>query len=287
MDILAVTHLLNGILMIAMPTILAIYLLRRWKMGGRIWWIGTATFIISQIGHVPFNWGVGKLLNQTNMVAWNPTTQLIFNAVFLGLSAGVFEEGARYLVLRLWAKDARSWRNGILFGAGHAGAEAIILGVIVLYAFFQMAALRNADLEKIYTASQVILAQKQIAAYWSSPWYNSLLGALERFFTIPCQIAMAVMVMQVFTRGHIRWLILAIGYHSLLDATAVININYLGVYWTEAAVCGFAILSVIIILVLKKPEPPAPIVATLVHPAIVMPKPVEETLENLEKTRYR
>jgi len=287
MDFLSFAHLLNGLLMVAVPVLLAILLTYKWKMGGRIWWIGAVTFIFSQVGHIPFNWGVGKLLNQTNMVAWNPITQLIFNAVFLGLSAGIFEECARYLVLRLWAKDARSWRNGVLFGAGHAGAEAIILGVLVLYTFFQLTVLRDVDLESVIPSNQLLLAQQQVNAYWSLAWYNSLLGALERFFTIPCQIAMAVMVMQVFTRRQIRWLFLAIGYHALLDATTVINVNYIGVYWTEAVIFGFALMSMIIIFILRKPEPPVPIMPTAVHPAIIMPKPIDETLENLEITRYR
>ncbi len=287
MDILFIAHFLNGLLMIAMPVGLAIYLIRRWNLGGRIWWIGAATFVISQVGHIPFNWGIGKLLNQTNMVAWNPAYQLIFNAVFLGLSAGVFEEGTRYLVLRLWAKGARSWRMGVLFGAGHGGAEAIILGILVLYGFLQMAALRNADIAQLIPAIQVELTKSQLTAYWSASWYASLLGALERLFTIPCQIAMAVMVMQAFTRKHIRWLLLAIGYHALLDASAVVTSKYIGVYWTEAVIAGFAILSVVLIVFLRQAEPPSDFSPLKPLPAVSMPELPEETLENLEKTRYQ
>jgi uncharacterized membrane protein YhfC len=286
MDILFFTHLLNGLLMVAMPFGLAVYLMRHWNLGGRTWWIGAATFILSQVGHIPFNLGIDKLLNQTGMVAWNPVYQLIFNAVFLGLSAGIFEEGTRYLVLRWWARDARSWRNGVLFGAGHGGAEAIILGLLVLYSFFQFAALRNADLAKVFPANQLELAQRQLEAYWSASWYTTLLGALERFFTIPCQIAMAVMVMQVFTRKHPRWLFLAIGYHAMIDASSVVSIKYFGVYWTEAIVGGFAILSVILIFVLRQPEPPADIIPVKPGMTVPLPEPPEETLENLEKTRY-
>ncbi|MGD0753195.1 MAG: hypothetical protein ABSA23_17540 [Anaerolineales bacterium] len=69
MDILFFSHLLNGLLMVAMPVGLAIYLAGRWKLGGRIWWIGTASFILSKIGHIPFNWVAGKILNQTDLVA--------------------------------------------------------------------------------------------------------------------------------------------------------------------------------------------------------------------------
>jgi uncharacterized membrane protein YhfC len=287
MDILLITHFLDGLLMVAMPIGLAIYLIRHWKLGGRIWWIGAATFILSQAGHIPFNWGIGKLLNQTYMISWSPAYQLIFNAVFLGLSAGIFEEVTRYLVLRWWAKDARSWRTGILFGAGHGGMEAFILGGLVLYSFFQLTALRNIDLATIIPANQLELAQKQVAAYWSTNWYTSLLGALERLFTIPCQIAMAVMVMQVFTRKQGRWLFLAIGYHAIIDASAVVNVKYLSVYWTEAVLGGFAILSAILILLLRQREPPADLLPSsppLVHEPI---KPPGETSEKLEETRYQ
>jgi uncharacterized membrane protein YhfC len=287
MDILFFTHLLNGLLMLAMPIGLAIYLTRHWNLSGRIWWIGASTFIISQVFHIPFNLGVGRILNQTGMVAWDPKLQIIFNAVFLGLSAGIFEESARFLILRWWAKEARSWRKGVLFGAGHGGAEAIILGILVLYTYFQFAALRNADLSKIIPSSQLDLVHSQLEAYWSATWYASLLGALERFFTIPCQIAMAVMVMQVFTRKHIRWLFLAVAYHAMIDAWAVIGSKYFGTYWTEAGIGGLALLSVILIFVLHTPEPPGEVIPVKPGVAETILQPLDETLENLEKTRYQ
>lgn len=273
--------------MVAMPIGLAIYLMSHWKLSGRIWWIGAATFILSQIGHIPFNWGIGKLLNQTGLVAWNSMYQLVFNAAFLGLSAGIFEEVTRYLVLRWWAKDARSWCTGVMFGAGHGGAEAIILGTLVLYSFLQLTAFRNADLAKVIPATQMELAQRQLSAYWSTSWYTSILGALERLFSIPCQIAMAVMVMQVFTRQKSRWLFIAIAYHAIIDASAVVSIQYLGAYWTEAVIGGFAICSVILVLVLRQPEPPVAILPAVPVPAVSLPLPPEETSENLEKTRYQ
>ena len=287
MDILFFAHLLNGLLMIGMPVGLAIFLSDRWKLGGRIWWIGAATFVLSQAGHVPFNWFVGKILNQTGMVAWKPIDQLIFNAIFLGLSAGIFEEGVRYLVMRRWAKDVRSWRKGIYFGTGHGGAEAIILGMVTLYTFLQLAAIRNADLSKLFPASQLALAQRQVQAYWSATWYASMLGALERFFTIPCQIAMAVMVTQVFVRGNIGWLLAAISYHALLDGCAVIGQKYINPLGLEGVIGIFAILSVVIIFLFRQPEPSEAI--SPVEPAVDVSQiePVQETSENMEKTRYQ
>ncbi len=291
MNILAITYAINGLLMIAMPVGLAILLTRRWKFAGRIWWIGALTFVFSQVGHIPFNALVKPLFNHFAFIALHPTIQLFIQAIFYGLSAGLFEEGARYLILRFWLKEARSWRTGILFGAGHGGAEAIIFGALVLFAYIQLLALRNAtpaELAQVAGQANVELAQAQINAYWSAPWYATLLGAVERLFTIPCQIALAVIVMQVFTRKNIGWLFAAIGYHALIDGVAVFVLPGISAYGLEAIAGGFAILSLIIIFLLRQPEPVVEVEESVSAPVPEFtPKPVEETDENLDNTRYQ
>lgn len=288
MDILSIAHLLNGLLMVAMPIGLAIFLTRKFRLDWRLWWIGAAVFVLSQLGHIPFNALVGPVFNQYFFIALPVVWQKIITVVFLGLSAGLFEELSRYGMFRWWAKDARSWRKGLLAGAGHGGAEAIIFGAIVLYAFVQLATVRHADLSKLVPASQLALAQQQVQAYWSATWYDSMLGALERFFAIPTQMALAVLVLQTFTRKQWFWVWLAVLYHALTDATTIFASYYVNVYWTEAIVGLFAVASVILIFVLRQPEPPAaPIPASPPPVSVFTPKPLEETKENLDNTRYQ
>jgi uncharacterized membrane protein YhfC len=287
MNPLIITYALNGLLMIAMPIGLAIFLTRRWKLGWGVWWIGFATFIISQVGHIPFNWVMQRLFGQVGILYWPQMTQMIFYAVFYGLSAGIFEEGARYLVLRFWAKKARSWRNGVLFGAGHGGSEAIIFGGLALLGFVNMLIVRSADLSTLVSADQVALAQQQVAAYWSAPWYSSLLGAVERLFAISCHVFMATLVMRAITSKKIGWLFAAIGFHALLDAVAVFCQPYVSVYALEAIVGVFAVVSFVLTLILRQPEPKPdsePVSAPVEVPAL---KPVEETPENLDDSRYQ
>src|SRR5512135_992985 len=155
MDLHFFTHLLNAILMIAMPIGLAIYLTRRFKLGWRLWWIGAAVFVLSQAAHIPFNGLVNPIFNKAAVLALPVNTQKWLQAIFLGLSAGLFEELFRYGMFRWWAKDARSWRKGVLTGAGHGGVEAIIFGALALYAFIRLAALRDVDLSKVLPASQL------------------------------------------------------------------------------------------------------------------------------------
>lgn len=288
MDVLFWAHLLNGLLMIAMPIGLAIYLTRRWKLGWGLWFIGAVTFILSQVGHIPFNAAAGAILNKTSLVDWPRTSQTIFNAVFAGLSAGLFEELSRYAMFRWWAKDARSWKKGILAGAGHGGAEALILGVIVFVTFLQLTVYRNIDLSTVIPAAQLDVAKAQVAAYWSATWYASLLGAVERFFTIPVQIAMSVIVLQTFTRKQWFWVWLAVLYHALIDASIVYLVTPLGAYWTEALIAGFAVISIIIIFILKQPDPDAPQPAPVSQaPTTFDIKPVDETPDNLDNSKYQ
>lgn len=253
MDILPLTYFLNALLMMALPLGLAIFLTRRWKLAWGLLGIGAVTFVLSQVGHIPFNFLIQKLVERP-LVYWSPAAQTAFWAIFGGLSAGVFEEGARYLVLRFWARQARSWRSGVLFGAGHGGAEAILLGFLALLTYFFMLAYRAIDLATIVPAAQLDAARQQVQAYWSATWYDSLLGALERVFALTCQVALAVLVMQAFLRRHLLWLGLAILYHAVIDGVAVAMMRSLGIYWTEAAVGVLALVSLGIIFILRRPE---------------------------------
>lgn len=299
MDILFISHFLNGFLMVAMPVGLGIVLTHRFHLGWRIWLIGAAGFILSQVGHIPFNWCVNQLFVRGVLPIPSGAGLVAFNAIFGGLSAGLWEELTRYSVFRWWAKDARSWSKGLLAGAGHGGAEAISLGVLVLVNFFVLASYRNMDLSKVVSPDQLGLAQQQVAAYWSIPWTLTLLGAVERFFTIPCQIAMAILVLQAFTRKQFYWVGVAVLYHMLLDTTTVYMASLWkeyswGVYAVEGLVGVFALLSIAIIFILRrKPtaEEDAPGPAVLLEPEpariILSEKPLSEVKGvDLDKSRF-
>jgi uncharacterized membrane protein YhfC len=287
MDILFFAHLLNGLLMIAMPVGLAIFLTARWKLGARLWLIGAGTFVLSQAGHIPYLALATFVLNRTPLAKMPPESALLFNAVFLGLSAGLFEEFFRYGMYRWWAKDARSWRKGVLAGAGHGGAEAIIFGAIALYGFLQLAYLRDADLSKIVTPDKLAQLQQQVSGYWSMAWYASLLGAVERMFAIPAHIAMSVLVLQTFIRRQWFWVWLAVLYHAAMDGIIVYLAPHLGALPTEGLIGAFAVLSLILIFTLKQPEPPLP---EELPPAALPPRPalqpIEATADTLDQTRY-
>ncbi len=287
MNILVLTYFLNGFLMIAIPISLTIYLTRKFKRGWRLFWIGAATFTFSQVLHIPFNSVLSPYLNHFDVIALPLSFQNLIISVFLGLSAGIFEEISRYVMYRWWAKDARSWGTGLLAGAGHGGIEAIFLGLLVLFGYFQMQIARGVDISTLVTPDRVELAKAQIQAYWSAPWYMTLLGAIERMFAIPLQLACSILVLQAFTRRRFYWVGVAIIFHALADGI-VVYMSQIGFQplVIEGIIGLFAVFSIIILLALRQPEPTY--VESPISPLrpVYKPTPLEETLRNLDETRY-
>jgi uncharacterized membrane protein YhfC len=150
---------------------------------------------------------------------------------------------------------------------------------------FQLIAARNMDLSTVYTGDTLRLATEQVRAYWSATWYDSMLGAVERLFTIVMQISLAVIVVQSFIRNQKRWLWLAIGYHALIDAVSVYAVSKISPYWVEGIVGVFALISLGIIFILRSPEPVESVTPVSATPLITLPV-VEPTTEQLDNSKY-
>lgn len=289
-SLLYVTHMLNGILMLAIPIGLGIYLTRRFQSSWRLWWIGAATFVLSQVGHIPFNLGLNQLF-KNNFIPTPPLSWILpFNALVLGFSAGLWEEFFRYFTYRFWAKEARSWQTAILLGAGHGGMEAILLGVLLIIAYFQMLALQGVDPSSIAPPEQVEQLQAIISQYWSIPWYSSLLGAIERIFTLPAHLTLSVLVWQVFRRAQIRWVWLAVCWHAMMNAVISIVAQKWGPLQAEGILGIFALINIAIIIRLHTPEPETSNILTQPLSKISIAdsklKEIEETSDQLDQTRY-
>ena len=254
---------LNPLLIIAMPLYLGIWLARRLKAEWRPFGLGMLTFIGSQVLHIPFNaWALSPLIRGLQLNSNPGTLSLAVVSVLLGLSAGVFEESARYLVYHRWLPKPRSpvcagrcgWRDGLMFGAGHGGAEAILVGILVFYSFLQLMALRNVDLTTVLKAEQLESTRIVLQNYWSLPWYAHLIPALERAGAICVQLSLSLLVLQAFSRRNGAWFGLAILWHAIVDAVAVFAVQTWGMYVAEGLVVLSALLSIGIIFALRGHE---------------------------------
>jgi uncharacterized membrane protein YhfC len=133
---------------------------------------------------------------------------------------------------------------------------------------------------------QMPLVQEQITAVFSTPLPAIMLGAVERLFALCAHLAMSLLVMQVFVRGQIRWLLASILWHTLLNASAVIAVTTWNAYVTEAIIGLFALLSIGIIFWLRTPEPVEPKLEPLPEMKPLAAVGLETTAETLERSKF-
>jgi hypothetical protein len=170
MPVVYFTLPLSGLLVFALVLGLGAFLTRRFKLGWSLFWIGGAVFVLSQVLHIPFNAYILPNLIPSLPEPW----AFYFLGFAVGLSSGVFEEGARYLMYRFWTRNARTWKQGVLLGAGHGGVEALFIGGLILWTAVNLWALRGQDLNLILSPEQASLAQRQIASLETLAWYETL-----------------------------------------------------------------------------------------------------------------
>lgn len=250
---------LNALMMIGLPLLLIIYIRRRWQPQWRLAVIGAATFIIAQLLHIPFN----QFLLNPRLQAWLGDSPELGTALIagllLGLSAGIFEEGGRYIAYRRFATTARQWKDGLMLGAGHGGIEALFLGILAAVGIVNIVLIQSGSLDATLIAQggeeALELARQEIASVIEGPRILLIAGAIERIFALTLHLAASLMVMQVFVRRQIGWLFAAIGWHALTNLFAATGVI---MEWNPFLIEGIlgvlAIVSFAIIWRLKTPR---------------------------------
>ncbi len=288
----AIARALNALIMIAIPILLGWYLARKFGVRWKLYLIGAVTFVAAQALHIPFNLLVLlPWLESLGMTGAGQGAGLVLFGLIVGLSAGVFEETARYISYRTWAKEARTWEQGLMFGAGHGGIEAILFGVLAFIAFIQIMAMQGVELSTVIPAERLDLAEAQIEAYWALPWFGAMLGAVERVFAICVQLLLSLLVLQAFLRRNMLWFVVAIIWHMLVNAVAVVGLVTWGIYWVEVLVGVMACVSLGGIFYLRGKMPHQPEEERAGNPeggfAIESARaPDEITTEHLDESRY-
>ncbi|HEY7975638.1 MAG TPA: YhfC family glutamic-type intramembrane protease [Ktedonobacterales bacterium] len=148
---------------------------------------------------------------------------LIAFLLFAALTAGLFEEVGRYLGYRWFmGREEKTWTKGVMYGLGHGGLESIVvvagLGSIQLLNVWLLTS-TNLD---IVPAAQRATAARQLATLAAQPAWLPLLGGWERICAIAAHVMLSLIVLQVFRRGSLGWLWLAIGLHTLLDGVTAL-----------------------------------------------------------------
>ena len=226
------------------PIALIIIAHSRLKVGWRYAGYGALIFFLFQIiTRVPAiqvaQYFLAPTLRSSQVALWAFT-------FVAALTAGIFEEVGRYLGYRWFmGREEKTWAKAVMYGLGHGGLESAVLigglAAITLVNVYLIVSTNGA----IVPAAQRALAARQIADLAAQPAWTPLLGAWERVTAIAMQVAFSVIVLQVFRRGSLGWLWLAIGLHTLVDLGSQVLIQALPISGLARNVAVEGILTVV------------------------------------------
>ena len=247
-----------ALLVIVLPFIFGVVARKKLAVGWKYFWFGTLVFLVFQlVTRVPAvivlqDTVLAPLLRSSTVFVW-------IWLVILAVTAGLFEEVGRYVGYRVFMRqEPKTWSKAVMFGIGHEGLEsALLVGGQLILTLVGLILITAIPVNSLPASERQTVVQ-QVSAINAEPVWFPLLAVWERLWSFPLQVALAVLVLQVFLRQQIRWLFLAILFHAVIDFTAVALPQAFGAsnaitLIIEGLVCVFGLLAMWIIWRLRSP----------------------------------
>lgn len=243
-----ISIIILGIISISLPLIFLIYFIRKYPSSWKPILVGFCVFIVfSQVLEGALHLLVSFINPQTHESTNNP----YFSALYVSLSSGIFQEVGRYLGFYYVLKKHRSWKDGMAYGVGHGGVEALIIGgmaaissiVIIILSHFGF-------LEQLISVSEPSMAlelmkSEQMANFPSSFF---LLISLERISIFIIQLGLSLFVLYGVTKQKTSYLLYAIYIHTIVYFLPALLLRMdFSTYWQEAYFLIMAVISLIFI----------------------------------------
>ena len=245
---------LSALIGLLIPIGLYAYNRKKFNANHLPFWVGCITFVL-------FALVLERVMYSFLMKApiWTAITGNIWiYGLVGGFFAGLFEETGRYVAFKTVLRKKRgNDANGLMYGAGHGGIEAVILLSFSMIMNIMFSLQTNAGIASPLGTPEIA---QQIA---STPFWMMLVGALERISAVAIHVSLSVLVWFAAKDGKKFMLYpLAILLHLLVDAVAVI-LSRLGVnVWIiEGAVYAMAIAFILLAVAVWKKNHVAPVEA--------------------------
>jgi len=175
--------------------------------------------------------------------------------IFLGLTAGLFEEGGRYLGYRTLLKNRSRWIDGFAFGVGHGGIEAITLVGLTNISNLALAlSINSGQFDQLAAQLPADVANQIVSQLTALQPLDAYLAGIERIFAFIIQIALSLLVL-ISVRERKLWIAgLAVLAHTLVDAPVVILPGVFGanIYQIEMFVAAVAVLALVFIILSRQ-----------------------------------
>jgi uncharacterized membrane protein YhfC len=215
---LYIPYILKILVLVSIPIALGVYLVRKYDLEAKWWWVGALVFALSQAIQSPLQKNaVIPYINSLGISGTlSPYIVLIVGVLLVGLCVGAVEEVLRYSAFRWLVKDARYFQSGVLLGAGSGGAGSLYLGF-------------------------------QVLAYYTDISYYSLPVVVSQILMIVVEICLSVMVVRSLVQKRWIWFLAALGFHAALESIRLMMLNLTNEIVAACVVALFVLFSLLIL----------------------------------------
>ena len=149
--------------------------------------------------------------------------------VYAALAAAVFEETGRLIAMKFWMKKWLDFPNALMYGIGHGGVEAILLGGLSgISNLVSMLMINSGAMQNTLAALPAESANQtvsQLSALWTTPAPLFFVSGIERISAIILHIGLSLLIYRAVKAGKCRTAaftaVLAYGIHFIVDFFAV------------------------------------------------------------------
>jgi uncharacterized membrane protein YhfC len=234
----------QGIIPIAVVVVLIVVLVKKSSFSFKPFGVGILIFIVfSQILESLLHLFVLKTNHSTStFFAQHPYTY----ATYAAIAAGLFEEIGRYIGFRVFLRSFREWKDGISYGLGHGGIEALLIGNMTAIQTIVFGVLVNTG--KLPTTLPADV-KTSVLNLVHQPAYMFALGAIERLAALSIQIALSLIILYGIKRKSSLYLVLAILLHAVIDfVSALYQKHVVSLVTVESVTVVFSIIAVAFII---------------------------------------
>ena len=248
---------LDFLLGMALPILLAVWLVKKYNCRMEAILIGAGTFflfalVLESIVHL-------VVLKSFPFIQQN----VLYYAIYGGLMAGLFEETGRFLSMKFLLKKDNN-HTALADGVGHGGMEVIMIFAMAMLSNLIIAIMANSgNMELLFKnapADPAATAQVDtiVESLRSAKPATYLIGLWERCSAMILHISLSVLVFTAVRKGgRFVWLFpAAILLHALLDGVAVMLNGQVSMVLLEVIVMCMAIaIAGLAIAVYRKAKP--------------------------------
>jgi uncharacterized membrane protein YhfC len=153
------------------------------------------------------------------------------------------EEWARYVAFRFVLRANRAPHDAWMFGAGHGGIEAIIVGVVVSAgALWTFAAMRAGVDRMGLDAELAAQVRAQVHGFARMSGYEPFASLAERCVALTVHVTNSAIVARAVRRSQRALVWLAIAIHAALNGGMILSTAAFGPWWSLA--CAAALVPI-------------------------------------------